>query len=112
MKVYEYSCDGGSLMIGSVDFACHYGNNFGDGSHLVYLFENGEMKKRYRDVNKVWEFVGSVLGKANVYDYDCYDKDERANKDNVLCELNGRYGVYAKRNNGDMAIEYWDDYQC
>lgn len=112
MKVYRYSCDGGSIMIGNEDFACHYMNNYGDGKHRVYVFEKGEMAKRYRNVNAVWEFAGSVLGKANLYDYDCYDKNERANKDNVLCELNGRYGVYSTKYSGDMAIEYWDDYKC
>ena len=106
MKKYRYSCDGGSLMIGNADFACHYPNEYGDGTHTVIVSEVNEVKTP----QDLYKFVGCVIGKAKVYNYDCYDEKEREDPENVLCELNGRYGVYAKKGDcGDMLIEHWRD---
>lgn len=94
MKKYIYSCDGGALMLGNDDFTCHYLNGYGDGEFCVFVCNVVPKAKR-----GVVKFVGSVQGKFKVYGYDC-DKDE------VLCELDGTYGVYC--NNGDMYLEKWE----
>lgn len=107
MKTYRYECDGGSLLIGNENFACCYMNNFGDGVHRVHVLDRNEKMPSGK-----WDFVGCVLGKANIYDYDGLESYERAGKSRVLCELSGRYGVYAKKDSGDMLVEYWDDWNC
>ena len=97
MKQYKYICDGGSLRIGVDGFYCHYLNNYGDGEHNLFVFDN---ETEFRDLSACFQFVGSVSGHGNVYYYDCCDDD-------VLLEFNGSCAVYAERNSGDMAIVYW-----
>lgn len=109
MKKYFYDCDGGSLLIGNADFACHYMNNFGDGCHTLTVFE---LEDDPVDYSKSYEFVGSICGEFNVYDYDCLTAEERTDNKRVLCSLRGRYGIYAERHGGDMMLVYWDDCGC
>lgn len=110
MKRYIYDCDGGSLLIGNACFACHYQNNYGDGSHTVTVFENEDKGVNFS--YKSYDFVGVALGEFNVYDYDCLNAEQRADKTHILCSLRGRYGIYARKESGDMALEYWDDRGC
>lgn len=94
MKKYHYACDGGSIMLGTETFKAHYNNGFGDGEFKVEIYgENTEIPDKYK-------FVDSVEGKFNVYDYDCGDAE-------VLCELQGRYGIY--HYSGDIILQKWDD---
>lgn len=109
MKRYLYECDGGSLLIGNADFACCYPNNYGDGCHTVTILERPN--EIHIDRND-YDFVGSICGLFNVYDYDCLSAEDRTLGRGVLCEVAGRYGIYAKKRNGDMLIEYWDDRGC
>jgi len=108
MKKYKYSCDGGSILIGNEQFACCFMNDYGDGVHTVYVYDKGEGTKLH-DSNK-YDFLGCVVGNFNLYDYDCYDKNARSKSYNILCNLNGRYGVFAEKEKGTMHISYWDDY--
>lgn len=93
MKKYTYACDGGALMVGNDDFTVHFLNGYGDGHFSVFVCDTIPKGKK----NKV-DFVGSIDGKFNIYEYDC-------SKDKVLCKLEGRYGVYC--DNGDMYLERW-----
>ena len=97
MKQYEYICDGGSLKIGVDGFSCHYLNNYGDGEHILFVFDDDREFSRVYDRFK---FIGCVSGKGNVYYYDC--------SEDVLFEFNGTYAVYAERDGGDMAMLCWN----
>lgn len=82
MKEFNYSADGGSLMLGTEAFKAHYSNGYGDGNFPVYIDESGKDPN-----NKHWKFVDSVEGQFNVYDYDGKGAE-------VLTTLNGCYGIY------------------
>lgn len=94
MKEFNYSADGGLLMLGTEAFKAHYSNGYGDGNFTVYIDESGKAPD-----NILWKFVDSVEGQFNVYDYDCGNAK-------ILTTLNGRYGVY--RNHGDMLLVKWN----
>lgn len=94
MKKFNYSADGGSLMVGTETFKAHYSNDYGDGGFTVYIDDDGN----YPDCNK-WKFVDSVEGQFNVYDYDTKDAE-------VLTTLEGCYGIYSKH--GDMLLVKWN----
>lgn len=93
MKEFNYSADGGSLMLGTEAFRAYFFNNYGDGTFTVYIDESGKDPD-----NKHWRYIDSVEGHFNVYDYDGKSAD-------VLIPLNGRYGVYS--NHGDMLLVKW-----
>ncbi|MBR5272780.1 MAG: hypothetical protein IKU25_05230, partial [Clostridia bacterium] len=82
----------GSLMVGNDDFTVHFPNGYGDGVFTVTVSDKKPTGKRHK-------FIGSIDGKFNVYDDDC-------DKDTVLCELDGTYGVYC--NNGDIYLVKWE----
>ena len=86
---YDYSCDGGSLMLGNRDFQVAFPNGFGDGEFPVYIGNTGYTvcKEFYGDRVR---FVGSIEGTFNVYAYDCLTKDELINPDHILVTLTGR----------------------
>lgn len=94
MKEFNYSADGGSLMLGTEAFKAHYSNGYGDGDFTVYIDESGKDPDEKR-----WKFIDSVEGQFNVYDYDGKSAE-------VLIALNGRYGVY--NNHGDMLLVKWN----
>ncbi len=101
MEKYTYGCDGGSLLIGNPDFACCFLNNIGDGDYTVIVCDRSEKDC----IEGEYSFLGTVEGKAYLYDYDGYGEYSRGNPDCILCELNGLYYVYAKRgDSGDMLI--------
>lgn len=102
---YEYSCDGGSLMLGNKDFQVAFPNGFGDGGFPVYIGGPGRRVCKEFHGDRV-RFVGSIEGKFNVYSYDCLNGDELVDSDNILVTLNGRYGVYACE--GYMFLEKWE----
>ena len=96
MKQYTYICDGGSLKLGNDNFTANYPNNYGDGCFLVTICEENE-----NPCNEL-DFRGSVRGEINIYEYDCGN--------DILTTVNGRYGVYAVRNSGDMILEKWKEW--
>lgn len=112
MKKYNYSCDGGSLLLGNENFQCAYMNNYGDGTHKVFIKnkEDKWSKLPYGNyVNDAYHFEGSVQGKFNVYAYDCLHGQDLLEKENILITLSGRYGIYSVKHSGDMVIEFWGD---
>lgn len=92
MKEFNYSAEGGSLMLGTEAFKAHYSNYYGDGTFTVYIDENGNDPDN-------WKFVDSVEGQFNVYDWDTNDAE-------ILTTLSGRYGIYCKR--GNMLLVKWN----
>ena len=107
MKKYKYTCDGGSLLLGNENFQCAYMNDYGDGTHKVFVKDKGDkFPKVY--TNDTYHFEGCVRGKFNVYAYDCLHGQDLLEKENILITLSGRYGVYSIRDSGDMMLEYWD----
>ena len=93
---YEYSCDGGSLMLGNKDFQVAFPNDYGDGRHSVYVGTAGRTVPDTFHGDRV-KFVGSI---------DCLEENELVDSDNILVTLNGRYGVYACE--GYMFLEKWE----
>lgn len=96
---YYYEADGGEIMIGNQYFRANYPNCYGDGCFKVIVTDNNDLS----DHN--YRFVGSIDGNFNVYEYDCLHNgfDDKAN---ILCTLNGRYGVFAK--NGNVKLVKWN----
>ena len=112
MKKYKYSCDGGSLLLGNENFTACYMNNYGDGTHHVYIRRRGEeTPKDWTGANfySRLNFEGCVTGKFNVYNYDCIHNEELSDKKNIIKTLSGRWAVYSVRENGDMLLEQWED---
>ena len=101
---YEYSCDGGTLMLGNKDFQVGFPNGYGDGRHSVYVGTDGRTVPDTFYGDRV-RFVGSIEGEFNVYSYDCLRGDELIDSDNILVTLNGRYGVFSCE--GYMFLEKW-----
>lgn len=102
---YEYSCDGGALMLGNKDFQVDFPNDYRDGRHSVYIGKSGYTVASEFHGDRV-KFVGSIEGEFNVYSYDCLRGEELIDSDNILVTLNGRYGVYAC--DGWMFLEKWE----
>ena len=99
METYYYEADGGSIMLGNSNFRACFSNFYGDGCHMVTVTADKISYPGYK-------FMGVVEGDGiNVYNYDCLHDgfDEEAN---ILCKLNGRYGVFAK--DGNIVIQRWD----
>ena len=102
MEKYKYSCDGGSIMVGVKSTRICIPNNYGDGTHEVFIYD---LDERFDDNG--WQFKCTIEGsEINIYDYDCLYSEEFNDKSHILCALSGRYGVYA--NYGNIAIEKWD----
>lgn len=93
MKQFTYFADAGSVMVGNDDFKALYGNKYGDGEFSLFV------EDFYDEINTdKYTFISVVNGKFNVYNYDCSGAE-------VLCELNGRYGIFA--NYGDIVFKKW-----
>lgn len=113
MKKYKYHCDGGALCLGNECFTCHYMNQYGDGAHNLYIKTRQEKWPELPyDVSfyNMYHFEGTIEGQFNIYKYDCLTTRKKINKDNILCTLSGRYGIYSVKNCGDMIIECWEAY--
>ena len=94
MKVYEYSCDGGSIKLGNEQVNIHLPNGYGDGSFDIYIGSEDEI-----DIPKEATFIGSIEGKFYVYGYDCSNSQ-------ILCELEGTYAI--SRYEGTIYLERWE----
>lgn len=94
MKEFNYSTDGGSLMLGTEAFKAHYSNGYGDGNFPVYIDESGKDPD-----SNYWDYVDSVEGQFNIYDDDGRYAE-------VLTTLNGRYGIY--NHLGGMLLVKWN----
>lgn len=102
MKRYRYSCDGGTIMIGNPSSRVCIPNNYGDGTHYVYVYSATD---KFNDDR--WNFKGTVEGDSiNVYDYDCLHGDDLINPKHILCTLTGRYAVYVSM--GSVVLEKWN----
>lgn len=106
MLKYNYECDGGSILIGNDDFAASFPNDYGDGWHSITIAQRGDTISDFDPAE--WNIVGSVQGRIHVFCYDCLNAAERSCNANQLCVLVGRYGVFARKNSGDMLLEFWD----
>ena len=97
---YFYEADGGSIMIGNKHFRACFPNCYGDGCFSVEVTDNDA------DVNRSkYKFMGNIEGDAmNVYNYDCATDFE--SKNDILCTVSGRYGVYASR--GNIILARWE----
>lgn len=95
MEKYEYSCDGGTIKIGNDDFSVHITNDYGDGTHRVYIGTEKEISNIEPADAK---YVGSIKGKFNIYEYDCGNE--------ILCNLEGRYGI--SKYNGAIYLSKWE----
>ena len=109
MEKKTYTCDGGSLAIGTVNARASFPNCFGDGAWNVYLYGTGE------ELPPHTVFRGAVEGNnIQVFAYDCYsnkelkDLIEDGTTDVILFELKGRFGVFAIENSGDMILQRWE----
>lgn len=101
MAKKTYTCDGGSICIGTKASRAFFPNNYGDGGFYVYTCSN------LRELKGDWMFKGAVEGtNINVYKYDCLSNEECENHKNILFTLTGRWGVYAQ--GGDIALERWN----
>lgn len=97
----KYNCDGGCIMIGTVESRTCFPNGYGDGCHNVSVIKTEEQKKKFKENNKNddWTWLGTVEGiKFHVWDYDCLSDDELT-EENILYTLSGRYAVYRKQGN-------------
>lgn len=112
MRKYKYSCDGGTLLLGNENFQCAYVNNYGDGTHRVYIKDHKEEWPKLPNgvsFHDLYHFEGDVKGKFNVYAYDCLNNEELTAKENILTTLTGRYFVYSVKHSGDMILACWGD---
>lgn len=101
-----YSCDGGTIMIGTKDFRICLPNGYGDGDFSVKIVKTEKQKAEFNKEYSKWNWLGSVEGtEINVYSYDCLHEDEIEDKENILYKLSGRYTVYC--NNGKIVLEQW-----
>ena len=99
----RYTCDGGSICIGTVDARVQIPNCYGDGEHTIFIYNGNEQ------VPDNTEFRGAIEGdNIQVFDYDGYSTQELnliGNK--VLFNLQGRFGIYAVKDTGDMILQKW-----
>ena len=91
MKVLYCSSDIGSCLIGNKDWTFAVPNIGGDGTTKILIFDKNE-EKEFLEYKKKLNFISSVQGTFNIYNYDCayhncYDED-------IIDTLSGRYGVY------------------
>ena len=102
MKRKRYSCDGGTICIGTIEARACYTNNYGDGTHTVTVYSKNDCFN-----GDGWEFKGSVEGQnIIVFDYDCLTDEDIKNENHVLFKLSGRCGVFAK--DGNIVLNQWD----
>ena len=72
MQKYTVEADAGSMALGKGSFIATYSNSMGDGRFNVLVFDNEsefdshEKEKPYRK----YEFLSSVEGDFDLYDYD------------------------------------------
>lgn len=92
----KYSCDGGTIMIGTKDCRICLPNGYGDGDFSVNVFKTQEQKEEFHKKYNKFEWVGTIEGtEINIYSYDCLTQEEVEDvKSNVLYTLSGRYGIY------------------
>ena len=99
-RMFRYSCDCGSLAIGTPECVTLVGNSVGDGTYSVFVTD----REDFRSIEKDFVFVTTCRGKAmTVYDYDCEGAQP-------LCTLSGRLAVYRRKESGDMAVVMWGDW--
>lgn len=101
MEQKNYSCDGGSIAIGTPTCRANFTNDYGDGCFTVYVVDYEESRTF---TNK--DFKGSVEGESiTVYSCDWLSAEDCENEENILFELSGRFGVYAME--GDILLVRW-----
>lgn len=111
MKEVEYSCDGGSLAIGSEYARVSLCNNIGDGTYSVYITEIGEQPEELGGTSTDrhnWDFLGAVEGEEiMLFAYDCYHTAKEAAK-GVTIMLSGRYGIFCEKCGGTFWLQQWE----
>lgn len=105
MEIFSCHSDIGSVLIGNKDWTFAIPNNWGDGITYIHVFDSDETFMKYRKTYKRnHEFISSVQGTFNVFDYDC--AFHHMEDSDVLTTLSGRYGVYVYKNN--VAFVKWE----
>ena len=111
MRVVRYSCDGGSLAIGSEHARVCLPNNIGDGTYSVYITGIDESLAEVGnglDNRNNWDFVGAVEGdEIKLFAYDCYHTAAEAIR-NVIITLSGRFGIFCLKSDGIFWLQEWD----
>ncbi len=106
VKKFEYSCDGGCIMLGNKTSRVCLPNGYGDGCFTV---EVRDLASGDFTMTTGYDWLGTVEGdNIHIYDYDCL-RGENLNDDspNVLCTLpSGRWAIFV--NNGKVIIQQWD----
>lgn len=98
MKKYQCYSDIGSVLVGNAEFRVALPNRGGDGYTKLEVYEEGECS----NLNSKYDFITCIMGKFNVYEYDCAKGDEKP-----LITLEGRYGI--SRGEMTVALEKWGD---
>lgn len=101
----RYSCDGGSLAVGTSSARYNIINNYGDGCHDVVIAERNENFGK----DEWYEFRGAIEGTdIKVFRYDCLSNEECEDEKNVLFNLSGRFGVFAEKGSGTIVLQRWE----
>ena len=98
IKAFRYSCDCGSLAVGSDGCRVLVGNSEGDGDFAVIV----AAREDFEAIKGDYIFATACEGTAvTIYDYDCAGGAP-------LCTMAGRFGIYRRRRGGDMAVVRWE----
>lgn len=109
MKKFKYSCDGGTMAIGTGDCIFRIPNDYGDGTFDIYVLPRDEPLGDFvSDVTKFydnWSWRGCIKGSnIKLYSYDCIHSEEDV-KEYEITTLSGEYNVYAERLGGDILLK-------
>lgn len=99
MKLYSYECDGGSIAIGFCGCVICLPNNIGDGRFDFYVLDRDEVDLDEDEIT----FLATCEGETEVYRYDC------GHGNDIVCTLQGRYGIYCAKHGGTIFFEKWED---
>lgn len=98
-EVYHAMSDAGGVLVGDPAgaFGIIVDNGYGDGQTLVVVTDRNQVN------GDRFDFVTSLKGQCEVYDYDCAELGDGC----AVAYLEGRYGVYS--GDGCVVFERWGD---
>jgi len=95
-RIYTDS-DAGSVKIGNETMTINIPNGYGDGQTDVFIVE----KKKGDNVRIPYDFLTTVKGTFNIYEYDC------GNGEDAVVTISGEYAIYFE--NGVVVFEKWEE---
>jgi len=106
---FYYTCDGGSIAIGTPGCITCISNEYGDGRFEVIITDRNEYIDHITGISENrWHFKGAVQGdRITVYRYDCIHNEADA-KRYAAVTLSGRYGIFCLANGGDIWLQEWE----